>query len=217
MKTHIAAVFALSMSILCAASLSGCASEQTVVDQPPPTGYIPPKNSSTESILADIDKTNAQFAQNNGLNEIEVRPEWSKEIEKRGPEHVFKMKYCQNPNLYSAFYYSQSIEPKCIYILHGRAAQMSVIQSVKGGILVSVNLQRLIFIKTKKQYADGDAIDEQFVRSVGLLQYDNAIGAQKTVNSFESLGNAEFDPESQEIDAWKDRPDAVVRVGAPKN
>lgn len=111
------------------------------------------------------------------------------------PEKSHKLKFCSNSNLLAVIFISpKPIETKCLYLLHGQSGRLSVLQSVDGGILVGQHnralLDKTIFIRTKKAYADGDFLPEIYVKSAGLKKYTSVTGAQKTVNSFEYLGEA---------------------------
>jgi len=74
-------------------------------------------------------------------------------------------------------------------------APLRVLQVVAGGILVRPNdfspyiLDKVIFIKTAKQYVDGDFIQNIYVKSVGPVSYESVAGAGKTVNAFQYLGD----------------------------
>lgn len=110
------------------------------------------------------------------------------------PERLFKLKYCKSPNLWAVLYVTpQPIQSKCIYSLDGPSARMYVIQSTAEGVLVgqpnSLLGGKVFLIRTKQRYADGDAIQSQFVRSTGLFKYRSVAGAEKTVNSFQHLGD----------------------------
>jgi len=112
------------------------------------------------------------------------------------PEHIYKMKFCKNSNLFAVLYISPvPIESNCIYSLLGESQRLYVLQSIDDGILVTHSsqllLSKIIFIKTKKKYADGDILQNQFLRSIGHKKYMSTIGAQKTVNAFQYLGDAE--------------------------
>lgn len=125
----------------------------------------------------------------------------SKEALKHDPEHILKMKFCTNANLVSAIFFSYltpQIESNCIYLLMGGF----VTQSAPGGILLGSpgggSIQgRTIYIKTKKQYADGDMIRPQFVKSTGLMRFSTVLGAQRTVNAFQYLEDATKNSEDQ--------------------
>lgn len=119
-----------------------------------------------------------------------------KESVKNDPEKIFKMSFCKKPNLFTVLFIEPSqVEPKCIYSLASTSGRLLVIQTIKDGILVGQSSHlfssKIIFIKTKTQYADGDQIHDQFVYSTGLKKYTAITGAQKTVSSFQFLGNGE--------------------------
>lgn len=126
-----------------------------------------------------------------------------KERDAQNPEKVFRMKFCKNPNLWGVLYVQpKPLESGCIYSLIGPKGRMYVIQSISGGILVgqpsSLLLPKVIVIKTRKQYADGDIIQDQFVKSVGLHKYTAVTGAQRTVNAFQYLGDGFNSDEAEE-------------------
>jgi hypothetical protein len=123
-----------------------------------------------------------------------------KEALKNDPQAKFKLKFCQNPNLLAVAFFSQApIEKNCIYSLAPQGYQLTVMQSVPGGIIVGAQNGptngKQIFINTKRQYADGDLIQPQFVRPDGLKKYMSVVGAQKTINSFQYLGDGQANNE----------------------
>lgn len=116
------------------------------------------------------------------------------EAEQRKPQNKYKMAFCHNPDLFAVVFASRaSIEPNCIYGIG--VAPLKVLQVVAGGILVRPTdlnpyiLDKVIFIKTDKQYVDGDFVQKIYVKSVGPLSYESVMGAGKTVNAFQYLGD----------------------------
>jgi hypothetical protein len=123
-----------------------------------------------------------------------------KKVLSNDPERKYRMKFCKNISLFAVLYgvSSPPIESNCIYLLHGEKGRLFAIQSAQGGILVAqynhLLNDKIIFISTKKQYADNDPLQEMYVRSTGLKKYSSLTGV-RTVNSFQYLGDA--DPENE--------------------
>jgi hypothetical protein len=140
----------------------------------------------------DISSEVAELIETSEKDKIALREE--KEVEAKKPQNRFKMNFCANPDLFSLVFTSRSsVESNCIYGIG--AAPLHVLQVVKGGILVSPTtlasyiLDKVILIKTKKQYVDGDFVQNIYVKSLGPMSYETVTGAGKTVNAFEYLGD----------------------------
>ncbi len=109
-------------------------------------------------------------------------------------ETKYGIPFCSNPNLFSSVFnpFGKSLEPNCIYIIHG---PIKVLQIVEGGLLATLIRpspelpDKAIFIKTKKQYVDEDLVGDILVRVAGTTKYANALGVEKTVQKFQYLGD----------------------------
>lgn len=102
------------------------------------------------------------------------------------------MPYCADTNLTNLiFSNSTNIEKNCIYVLR---TPLQVIQVIEGGILVTLNHSsayighKVFFLKTKKQYVDGDFVVDILIHLIGTKKYLSTLGSQKTVHAFEQLG-----------------------------
>ena len=68
-------------------------------------------------------------------------------------------------------------------------------QVLNNGVLVSLAHpiqylpNKVIFIKTNKEYADQDLVGKIFVHSNGFMNYPTVLGVKKTVHSFKYLGD----------------------------
>jgi hypothetical protein len=113
------------------------------------------------------------------------------------PEHKFKMKFCESSDLMATLYYfPKPIQPNCIYLISDKTARFVVMQSIDGGVLAAPPgneyvVSKAIFVKTKRQYADGDPLPAQYLKSTGLKKYTNVAGVARTVNSFQYLGDGD--------------------------
>jgi nitrous oxide reductase accessory protein NosL len=113
------------------------------------------------------------------------------------PEHKFKMKFCSNSDLMATLYYfPKPIQSNCIYLISDKTARFVVIQSIDGGVLAAPPgneyiASKAIYLRTGKQYADGDPLPSQYLKSTGLKKYIGLGGVGKTVNSFQYLGDAD--------------------------
>ena len=120
-----------------------------------------------------------------------------KEALKHDPERIFKMKYCASSDLMATLYYfPKPIQSNCIYLISDKTARFVVIQSIDGGVLAAPPgngyiVSKAIFVKTSKQYADGDPLPSQYLKSMGLKKYTSVEGVGKTVNSFQYLGDVD--------------------------
>jgi hypothetical protein len=124
------------------------------------------------------------------------------EDEKNRPENKFKMKYCNDRDLIDKIYQPNSgaLESSCIYIIEGLLkGPLKVIQSTDGGVLVGLAVSypgmsdKIFFIRTNKPFVDGDRIGRMLVRSTGPLRYKAVFGDERTVHSFQYLGEIEQD------------------------
>lgn len=108
-------------------------------------------------------------------------------------EEKHKIKFCANPNLFEVvFTSSKAIELNCIYALPPN--YLKVLQVVKNGVLLTqtsfsqYTLNKNIFVKTKRQFVDGDLMPTTYVKSAGVMSFTTFVGAEKTVHAFEDLG-----------------------------
>ena len=138
----------------------------------------------------DISNEYAEFASAEKKKKQQLESAQKKEQSR--PEIKYKMPFCYPSNLIEAvFSSSYTVEKNCIYVL---SDSLRVIQVIEDGILVTLtqNSQymsdKVIFIKTSKQYVDGDLVRNILLHSIGTKKYISAIGAQKTIHAFEKLG-----------------------------
>ena len=118
--------------------------------------------------------------------------------EKNWPEKRYKKKFCKQPDLFNSLYdpfQGSNVESGCIYILRG---PLKVVQVTNGGVLLGlIELSQHIpnktfFMKTNKAYVDDQWLTPVFVHSTGSLNYNTVLGANRTVHSFQFLGEAKI-------------------------
>ncbi len=66
-----------------------------------------------------------------------------------------------------------------------------VLAGLRQGVLDSAQTRDVIFVRTTRAYADGDALADGYYRSVGRWSYEAVNGARKTVYAFEEIPDQE--------------------------
>lgn len=143
-------------------------------------------------------------------NSISKWGAWAKEIYNYSIAYENKQKL-QTPKITTPYFvanadfreilwgwqHSKQLQKNGIYVItSGTLAK--VIQSVAGGILVttessSLRNPRIIYISTKRQYADGDWInDNMFIVFEGYYNYYNTLGAMNKIYKFKEVPQAEY-------------------------
>lgn len=92
------------------------------------------------------------------------------------------------------------IESPCVgEIWENNAPLLTVLQVIDGGVLATTRQSaldseprtKIIFVRTNRTYADGDALANGYYRATGTMSYQAVSGAQKTVYAFEELSASE--------------------------
>jgi hypothetical protein len=128
-------------------------------------------------------------------NDRRIASQREAEVERRKPENRFKMKFCAHPDFNNTIFLSGTIQRDCIYGIG--VYPVEVLQVVEGGVLIKqagnspYGMGKVVFIKTKRAFADGDLIRNVYLKSIGTIKYESVMGAWKTVNAFEYLGDFE--------------------------
>ena len=66
-----------------------------------------------------------------------------------------------------------------------------VLAGLRQGVLDTAQTRDIIFVRTTRSYADGDALAEGYYRSVGRMSYEAVNGARKTVYAFSEIPDKE--------------------------
>jgi len=154
--------------------------------------YLALNQYSSEETFASLSEIHALLNKVNNESLTKQRMQSVKEKYLQSVEKKFNLPFCREANLFNAIFYNQVIKNDCIYSLKG---PLVIFQKAQGGILVHLNpsvtqfQDQIFFIKTDKEYFDGQALNPILVKENGAFSYTTVLGVKKHIRAFKLLQN----------------------------